>query len=662
MRRTRTARCVLRYTNNAAGDLVALVDGKNQVTKWNYDDYGRVTNKVDQVSAEILRYKYDPDSRLTNRWSAAKGDTKYKYDGVGNLTNIDYAASTDVTLQYDPMNRVTNMVDAAGTTVYNYTIAGRLFTEDGPWASDTVTNFYNNGLRTNLVLAQPTGKWTNGFAYDTARRLTSVTSPAGAFTYTLAAAGPASPLIQKLLLPNTSYITNAYDNVARLRFTKLNNSSHTTLDSALYGYNAGNQRVTFTNTAGTWFTNTYDSIGQLKIADSSTASEDRRYVYDAAWNLNFRTNNTALYTFKVDTKNQLTNATGMTSRTHDDNGNVTFGKTSSHSAEGFSYDDENRLQNWYWYDDDVNGGGSPTSSADLRTEFVYDGQGRLRNRVEYTSDGAVWVVSAETRYIYDGMRVIQERDTNNTPTVSYTRGTDLSGSLEGAGGIGGLLGRSHAYQTASGSWTNHNFYHADGNGNITYLVNSAQTLAASYRYDPFGNTTTSSGILASANVYRFSSKEVHVNSGLYYYGYRFYSPSLQRWLNRDPLGEGDGPNLFAYVRNRSMNFIDIDGRQGWGAPFFPPPKPPSEGASDCASRIAHEVGRQVPFGARDPSSRWNHCVASCRISRECSGGRFTAWIAGDWYQDPWWLSEKYSNSDPGDRAANQVGRDASCNK
>ena len=54
------------------------MNGKNQVTKWNYDKFGRVTNKVDQAAAEILRYKYDPDSRQTNRRSAAKGDAKYK--------------------------------------------------------------------------------------------------------------------------------------------------------------------------------------------------------------------------------------------------------------------------------------------------------------------------------------------------------------------------------------------------------------------------------------------------------------------------------------------------------------------------------------------------------------------------------------------------------
>ena len=55
-----------------------------------------------------------------------------------------------------------------------------------------------------------------------------------------------------------------------------------------------------------------------------------------------------------------------------------------------------------------------------------------------------WTLHSETEYVYDSMRVIQERDINNNPKVSYTRGVDLSGTLEGAGGIGGLLARSQA--------------------------------------------------------------------------------------------------------------------------------------------------------------------------------------------------------------------------
>jgi len=144
---------------------------------------------------------------------------------------------------------------------------------------------------------------------------------------------------------------------------------------------------------------------------------------------------------------------------------------------------------------------------------------------------AVWLSSfIHMNVVFrDGRRVIQERNASNVPTVSYTRGTDLSGSLEGAGGIGGLLGRSHGYNTGSGNWSAHNYYHADGNGNITYLETAAQGLAAKYRYDAYGNTLSSSGAYANINVYRFSSKEYHANSGLYYYGFRWYSPSLQRW-------------------------------------------------------------------------------------------------------------------------------------
>ena len=185
---------------------------------------------------------------------------------------------------------------------------------------------------------------------------------------------------------------------------------------------------------------------------------------------------------------------------------------------------------------------------------------------------------AKMLYVYDGKRVIQERDGGSTPTVAYTRGTDLSGSLEGAGGIGGLLARSHAY--LSGNWTTHNFYHADGNGNITAMVNSFQGLAASYRYDPFGNTLSKSGSLADANVYRFSSKEFHVNSGLYYFLYRFYDPPSQRWLGRDPISDNVfrhaflghrrlrfpaerrlGANLYGFIYNSPMNLVDPLGLQ-----------------------------------------------------------------------------------------------------
>src|SRR5213079_434924 len=90
-------------------------------------------------------------------------------------------------------------------------------------------------------------------------------------------------------------------------------------------------------------------------------------------------------------------------------------------------------------------------------------------------------------------------------------------------------------QDSTAAWLTHNYYHADGNGNITALETIDEQLSATYRYDPFGNTTYSSGGMAGINTYRFSSKEITLAG--YYFGERFYVPEPHRWGNRDPIGD-----------------------------------------------------------------------------------------------------------------------------
>src|SRR5439155_5816528 len=139
------------------------------------------------------------------------------YDTAGNLTLVDYpTGNADISLAYDALNRLTNEITSGlFTNKYAYYPGGLLWTEDGPWASDTVTYTYNNArLRSGLTLQQPTGTWTNGYSWDAVRRLSSETSQAGTFTYTYSAgvgtATSSSSLIRKLLLPNSSYITNTF--------------------------------------------------------------------------------------------------------------------------------------------------------------------------------------------------------------------------------------------------------------------------------------------------------------------------------------------------------------------------------------------------------------------------------------------------------------------
>jgi RHS repeat-associated protein len=110
-------------------------------------------------------------------------------------------------------------------------------------------------------------------------------------------------------------------------------------------------------------------------------------------------------------------------------------------------------------------------------------------------------------------------------------GLDLSGSEQGAGGVVGLLLFN---DSADGS----SFPAYDGNGNVVGLYKgSDSTLRGDYEYDPFGQLIRVQGSGGLANPIRFSSKYQDQYTDLNYYGYRYYSASLGRWVNRDPMEE-----------------------------------------------------------------------------------------------------------------------------
>ena len=169
------------------------------------------------------------------------------------------------------------MSDGIGTTEFNYTPTGQLTSESGPWTSDTITYSYSDQLRMKLDLQQPNGSdWVQGYAYDAANRLQTTTSPVGTFGYTynpgLAGTTSSSSLIANIALPNQAFITNIYDENARLTGTSLVNSSGTALDYSGYSYNQGNQRAGIvrgtTNylsgaTNSSYANYRYDPIGQV---------------------------------------------------------------------------------------------------------------------------------------------------------------------------------------------------------------------------------------------------------------------------------------------------------------------------------------------------------------------------------------------------------------
>jgi RHS repeat-associated protein len=142
----------------------------------------------------------------------------------------------------------------------------------------------------------------------------------------------------------------------------------------------------------------------------------------------------------------------------------------------------------------------------------------------------------------------------------YTWGLDLSQSLQGAGGVGGLL----VAEKLSDGNTGRYYPTYDGNGNISeYLALDGEDVVAvaHYEYDPFGNLLSrSAGTLIDLFKFRFSTKYHDAETGLYYYGYRWYDPLTGRWPSRDSIEEEGGVNLYGFASNDAVDHIDLLGR------------------------------------------------------------------------------------------------------
>jgi RHS repeat-associated protein len=215
-------------------------------------------------------------------------------------------------------------------------------------------------------------------------------------------------------------------------------------------------------------------------------------------------------------------------------------------------------------------------------EYTYDYMGRRVRRKVYTRQAdTTWSLTHDQVFVYDGwsrggaerrrdgLRPLQrgqqgdasrpstfpvlvlDATDSNAVTRTFTWGLDLSGTLQGAGGIGGLLRLDDTDDVY--------FYTCDANGNISELIDDSGNTDAHYEYTPFGSQVVATGPCAAGNPFRFSTKYHEEQIELYYYGFRYYSPDLGRWLNRDPIGEAGGWNLYVFTENDPPCLTDFLG-------------------------------------------------------------------------------------------------------
>ena len=282
------------------------------------------------------------------------------------------------------------------------------------------------------------------------------------------------------------------------------------------------------------------------------------YSYDTIGNRLWSAANVATNEYAANALNQYTSVGGsapdapQTAFIYDADGNMT--------RDGrflYSYDAENRLRSVT---------ARSATNGSLRVLNAYDHRNRrIRKTLQQLHLSVAqppalpveireWQTLETHTFVWDGNNIVLEKvdfADGATRTFEYFWGMDKSGTEQGAGGVEGLLAVS----------MDGVFYIPcyDHNGNIVLYVSETGGIAAQYTYDPYGNNIESSGPLADVFSFGFSTQYHDRETGMVGYKRRFYRPDLGRWLNRDPIEEEGGENLYVFCGNNSITRYDIDG-------------------------------------------------------------------------------------------------------
>uniref|UniRef100_UPI000AC19CAF RHS repeat-associated core domain-containing protein n=1 Tax=Thauera butanivorans TaxID=86174 RepID=UPI000AC19CAF len=471
---------------------------------YTYNDNGLPLTLTDAKNNRTT-YEYDGhDRRVKLRYphpstvntSSTSDYEQFTYDAVGNVTKHRKRSGQNVTLAYDNLHRLISRTypTAADNVAFAYDLLGRR----------TQTKFANNSHTVDYV-------------WDAAGRLTSTTAGAKTLAYQYDPAGNRT----RTTWPETAfYVTTTYD--ALNRPTAIKELGSTNL--ATYAYDDLSRRTTVTLGNGTTTTYGYGAQGALSslahnlagTAQDQTTSYTRNQVQEIvgqSWTNDLYqwagyANGTQSYT--VNGRNQYTAAAGST-LTYDNKGNL-----KSDGVWTYVYDVDNKLKS--------------ANKSGYAATLAYDAEGRLRRT---TLAGTV------TDLLYDGVDLVAEYDSAGTLLRRYVHGPGVDEALVWYEGT----------TTTDKTWL-----YADHLGSIVAAANSGGTNTAIYRYGPYGEPDTTTGVR-----FRYTGQQYLGGLNLYYYKARFYSPSLGRFLQTDPIGTRDDLNLYAYVGNNPVNFNDPTG-------------------------------------------------------------------------------------------------------
>ncbi len=522
------------YTYDAQGNVLEI-SGATYPQEYEYDLQSRMTKLTTYRNAntpEVTVWSYDNRGRVNQKTYADNTTEQFSYRGDGSIISATNCRGQVIRCSYDALNHMVAMQGAGIYWEFAYDYRGLLLRAcDGKYYQNFGYDAYGRLTSENF---SDIDKTEIAYRYDGANRLIGYSFDGEQVNYTYA--------------QNTGFLNGVYYDGWEFQYSRISNSNQlfqtiaklngnmvnaaprtynnlgdlTAVGDYDYILDSDAKRLCATLPDGKSWAYFFDSLNQVTggiLSNAGTTVSSHAYSYDMIGNRLTANDNGNSKQYTANNLNQYT-AINDTALTYDADGNML-----SDGQFTYTYDALNQLVS--------------VENATDKQVFIYDFMGRRITTESYSKNGEEWQQVSRRRYVYQNWNVIAEYD-NGAKTKSYVWGEDISCSLQGAGGVGGLLlGRS-----------NDDYLPVyDGNGNIIAYKNSEGDVVATYSYDPFGNTIAHTGLDFS---YKFSTKPQNELSWLYYYGYRFYNYALGRWINRDPIGEKVGLHLYSFINNNAI--------------------------------------------------------------------------------------------------------------
>lgn len=557
-RKTDNAGNTWNFRYDGVGHLVSIVDPAGAGVRADYDGMGRVTRRINSVAGREIStaFRWDDNSRLVSQLDARGNESRLEYDELDRRTATIMPNGDRYSFQYDANSNPSLLVQPDGMqTLFYYDGVGGLVRREyklgtAPQGRD---EFVRDGL--GRMMRARTFSREGAIAADVEYDYNSLgdTVAEAQFGEAVASARDLAGIRTAVAYPGDVSILETRDPIGRISnigrslsgdlavfgyYDPIRKSSaaYQNGTTAAFGYNSAAllDAIAWRNADGSGIAShalTYDTAGKIVADNTQTYTYDgaNRLVRDSRFEYAYDDANNFTHVTEVSsgtetnfTSNNLNQYTTVDATTisYDENGNVTHDGRFE-----YSYNWRNQITNVY-----------DAASGAVIADYAYDALGRRISKFNHeTGEG--------TRYFYDGWRLIEEREGDGTLTASFI--------YNGIGEPVAMVRGSDTY-----------FYHYDARGSIEAVTDASGEVVERYSYESYGKVsiTDVSGVSriesAIGNPFFFTGQVFDVETGLYYFINRFYSPLLGRFMSRDPIGYLDGTNLYAYVGDDPINFID----------------------------------------------------------------------------------------------------------